>query len=158
MNKPSQHQKRGVLLASFRQTDDEEEILGEVQYIADNFHLSNSYIFLLASTEDPSRKILTYNTQLHNQKMMHGRLYTIRVHRKKLTNTLYTINALNLAVAKDNAGQTGRHLKLDWEQYENTLLLTKRNALSVTPIRVIKIFRIEIDEAPPGAESGETPG
>ena len=142
MRTPSPQHKRGVLLASFLQSDDED--------------LANNYIFLLASTEEPSKKILTYNAQLRDQKIMHSRLYTIRVHRKKITNTLYTINALNLAVAKDNDGQTGRHLKLDWEQYENTLLLTKHNTLAATPIRVIKIFRIEID-ADPSSES-EEPG
>jgi hypothetical protein len=140
--------RRGALLASFLKTDDEEEILGEVQYIADTFELTNNLIFLLASAEDPSKKIITYNTQLTNSKISNTRLYTIRVHRKKNTNTLYTINALNLAVAKDNNGQTGRHLKLDWEQYENSLLLTKNKDLAVTPVRVIKIFRIEVDETP----------
>ncbi len=139
-------------MASFLKTDSEEEILAEVQHIADNFQLTNNLIFLLASAEEPEKKIITYNAQLEGRHISHTRLYTIRVHRKKTTNTLYTINALNLAVAKDNGGQTGRHLKLDWEQYENSLLLTKSSALAVTPIRVIKIFRIEIDEVPTEGE------
>ena len=65
------------------------------------------------------------------------------IHRKKQTNTLYTINALNAAVALDNDGQTGRHLKLDWDKYQNSILLTEGKNLKVYPVEVLKIFKIE---------------
>ena len=67
----------------------------------------------------------------------------MRVHRKKKTNTLYTINALNLAVAAQHDGKTGKNLQLDWNQYENSLLLTADKKLQVYPIEVVKIFKIE---------------
>ena len=67
----------------------------------------------------------------------------MRVHRKKQTNTLYTINALNQAVALQHNGETGKHLKLDWSEYENCLLLTMGKKLQVYPIEVVKIFKIE---------------
>ena len=67
----------------------------------------------------------------------------MRVHRKKLTNTLYTINALNYAVALQHDGKTGRDLKLAWDKYRNCQLLTSGNKLQVHPIEVIKIFKIE---------------
>ena len=108
---------RGILLASFLTTDSEEKITEEVQHIADNFELTNNYIFLLRDKEEPSKKVLTYNAVIEKNKALNTRLFTMRIHRKKATNTLYTINALNLAVAKDNNGETGKHLKLDWEKY-----------------------------------------
>jgi len=134
---------RGVLLASFVATDNEDEILKEVEFIAHNMHLTNDYIFLLKNLEDPSKKILTYNAIVKKGKTFNTRLYTMRLHRKKQTNTLYTINALNLAVAEQHNGQTGRHLKLDWEQYKNSLLLTSGNKLDIHPVEVLKIFKIE---------------
>ncbi len=114
---------RGILLASFLTTDSEEEIAEEVQYIADNFELTNNYIFLLVDAEQPEKKVLTYNAIVERNKNLNQRLFTMRIHRKKATNTLYTINALNMAVAKDNNGETGKHLKLDWEKYSNSILL-----------------------------------
>jgi len=136
-------QPRGILLASFFTTDSEEQILEEVQYIADNFQLTNKYIFLLRNTEDPNKKVLTYNAVMQKGKFLNQRLFTMRIHRKKSTNTLYTINALNLAVAKDHDGQTGKHLKLDWEKYSNSILLVVAKELNVHPVEVLKIFKIE---------------
>jgi len=136
-------QPRGILLASFLTTDSEEQILEEVQYIADNFQLTNKYIFLLRNTEDPNKKVLTYNAVMQKGKFLNQRLFTMRIHRKKSTNTLYTINALNLAVAKDHDGQTGKHLKLDWEKYSNSILLVVAKELNVHPVEVLKIFKIE---------------
>ena len=137
---------RGILLASFLTTDSEEEIAEEVQYIADNFELTNNYIFLLGDVEQPEKKVLTYNAIVERNKNLNQRLFTMRIHRKKATNTLYTINALNMAVAKDNNGETGKHLRLDWEKYSNSILLVVARELKIHPVDVLKIFRIE--EAP----------
>ncbi len=137
---------RGILLASFINTDDEDKILTEVQFIADKLNVTNNYVFLLANKDDPQKKILTYNALVEKGSVYNPRLYTTRIHRKKQTNTLYTINALNAAVALDNNGQTGRHLRLDWEKYQNSILLTEGKNLKVYPVEVLKIFKIE---APP---------
>tara|TARA_R110000824_G_scaffold3130_1_gene14460 strand:- start:879 stop:1331 length:453 start_codon:yes stop_codon:yes gene_type:complete len=139
---------RGILLASFLTTESEEKIAEEVQYIADNFELTNNYIFLLRDLNEPHKKVLTYNAVVERNKTLNQRLFTMRIHRKKATNTLYTINALNLAVAKDNNGETGRHLKLDWEKYSNSILLVVSRELKVHPVEVLKIFKIE--EPPAG--------
>jgi len=136
-------QERGLLLASFITTDSEESIQTEVQFLVDEMKLSNNYIFLLRCTEEPDKKILTYNAFVEKGTTFNPRLYTTRVHRKKQTNTLYTINALNLAVAAQHEGKTGRDLKLDWEEYKNCLLLSQGKTLQIHPIEVIKIFKIE---------------
>ena len=134
---------RGLLLASFISTDDEDKILEEVQFIADKLNVTNRYIFLLSNKDEPNKKILTYNAIVEKGSVFNPRLYTTRIHRKKQTNTLYTINALNAAVALDNDGQTGRHLKLDWDKYQNSILLTEGKNLKVYPVEVLKIFKIE---------------
>ena len=135
--------KRGILLASFVLTDSEDRILEEVQFIANNINLSNKHIFLLTSLEEPNKKILTYNAIVEKGKSFNPRLFTIRIHRKKQTNTLYTINGLNAAVAAQHDGKTGKHLKLNWHEYENSLLLNEGKKLKAYPVEVIKIFKIE---------------
>ena len=152
IDKDTRHPRRGTLLASFLTTDSEEKMAEEVQFIAENLDLTNQYIFLFRDKETPEKKILTYNAYVSKGGAYNARLFTMRVHRKKATNTLYTINALNLALAKDNEGQTGKHLKLDWEKYSNSILLAVKKELQVRPIEVIKIFKIE---EPPTTEPTE---
>tara|TARA_B100000212_G_C27313799_1_gene506967 strand:- start:82 stop:525 length:444 start_codon:yes stop_codon:yes gene_type:complete len=135
--------KRGLLLASFLETDDEGIIMKEVEEIVNNLSLTNKYIFLLQLREEPHKKILTYNAITEKNQPFNPRLYTIRIHRKKQTNTLYTINALNAAIASQHEGKTGKHLKLDWDEYKDSLILSTHKKLNVHPIEVVKIFKIE---------------
>ena len=135
--------KRGVLLASFMRTLDDEKVQEEVEFIVNNIEITNSLIFLLQDKDDPEKKIITYNALVVPGQPFNPRLFTMRMHRKKQTNTLYTINALNQAVAKQHGGKTGKHLKLDWDQYENSILLTAGSELKVHPVEVSKIFKIE---------------
>ena len=135
--------KRGALLASFIMTDDEDQIQEEVEFIVNNTEITNNLIFLLTEKENPLKKIITYNAVMEKGKPFNPRLFTMRVHRKKQTNTLYTINALNKAVAEEHDGQTGKHLKLDWSKYENSILLTAGNTLRVHEVEVSRIYKIE---------------
>jgi hypothetical protein len=135
--------RRGVLLASFIMTDDEQKIQEEVEFIVNNIEITNNLIFLLEDKENPEKKIITYNAVVEKGKPFNPRLFTMRMHRKKQTNTLYTINALNAAVASQHDGKTGRDLKLDWTQYENSILLTSGKELKAHPVEVSKIFKIE---------------
>ena len=137
------NRKRGVLLASFMTDPTEDQIMEEVQAIADLPHLSSKHIFLFQHTNDSSRWMLTYNLFLEHGQPYKARLYTIRLHRRKDTNTLYTINALNAAVREQHDGQIGKHLKIDWSVYPNSLLLAAGKKLQVHPVEVVKIFKIE---------------
>ena len=140
--------KRGVLLASFIVTDDVNQIQEEVEFIVNNIEITNNLIFLLEDQENPEKKIITYNAIVEKGKPFNPRLYTMRMHRKKQTNTLYTINALNMAVALEHDGQTGKNLKLNWEEYSNSILLTAGKELRVHPVEVSKIYKIEDGPAP----------
>ena len=136
---------RGILLASFITSDSEEEILAEVENIAATLPLSNNMIFLLQLLDEPEKKVITYNALIDKGQSLNSRLFTMRIHRKKTTNTLYTINALNAAVAAENDGQTGKHLKLNWDNYKNSIMLVTGPNLVVHPVEVLKIFRIETE-------------
>ena len=148
---------QGFLLASFFTAETDEEVMTEVQAIADNLTLTNKFIFLFEDKEDPSKKILTYNAIPEKGKKFNPRLFTMRIHRKKQTNTLYTINGLNLAIAAENNGKTGRDIKLNWEDYRETILLSVNRELKMQEIKVIQIFKIEppLPETP--ANEPETP-
>ncbi len=137
--------KKGFLLASFLRTDDDAKVQEEIDAIVEKCELSNKYIFLMHETSEPTKKIITYNAVYDKDNPPSHNLYTIRVHRKKQTNTLYTINALNAAIALEHDGQTGKHLKLDWEKYANTLILTIGKKLSVHQLEIERIYKLEFE-------------
>jgi hypothetical protein len=52
---------------------------------------------------------------------------TITINRKKDTETLYSINALNTLIREQNNGVLDKTYRVDWTQYVNKLLLTDRD-------------------------------
>ena len=54
---------------------------------------------------------------------------TISLHRKKNTNTLYTINALNNLIKLLNNGMLDTSYQVDWNNYKNTMLVTNDEGL-----------------------------
>tara|TARA_R110001632_G_scaffold84164_1_gene185811 strand:+ start:2057 stop:2431 length:375 start_codon:yes stop_codon:yes gene_type:complete len=61
----------------------------------------------------------TYNTTSR----MKG---TITINRKKDTDTIYSINALNALIREQNNGVLDKTYRVEWENYTNRLLLTDR--------------------------------
>ena len=64
---------------------------------------------------------------------------TITINRKKDTETLYSINALNALIREENNGVLDKTYKVDWTQYVNKLLLTDRDG----SFRLISIKQLQ---------------
>jgi len=71
---------------------------------------------------------------------------TISLHRKKQSNTLYTINALNEVIRSLNGGVLDKRFPIPWEDYQNTLLLTNESGLNKISTKIHKIIDIKKDE------------
>jgi hypothetical protein len=67
---------------------------------------------------------------------------TILVHRKKESNTLYTINALNELIRKLNEGVVDTSFPVTWKHYKNSILLTQHNELKQLKTKLYKIFEV----------------
>jgi len=67
---------------------------------------------------------------------------TILVHRKKESNTLYTINALNELIKKLNGGVVDTKYQVDWQHYRNCVLLTQHNDLNQLNTKIYKIIEV----------------
>ena len=67
---------------------------------------------------------------------------TISVHRKKATNTLYTINALNYLVAALNDGIMDKNFSVPWENYQNTILVTNNNDFRKIKTKIYNIIKL----------------
>ena len=84
--------------------------------------------------------VVTYNVDQSNVSSIPDN--TILVHRKKESNTLYTINALNELIKKLNGGVVDTNYKIDWQHYRNCVLLTQHNDLNQLNTKIHKIIEI----------------
>ena len=67
---------------------------------------------------------------------------TISLHRKKNTNTLYTINALNNLIRLLNNGVLDTSYQVDWENYRNTMLLTNDEGLRKIKTEIEEVIHL----------------
>jgi hypothetical protein len=84
--------------------------------------------------------VVTYNVDQGNVHTIPDN--TILVHRKKESNTLYTINALNELIKKLNGGVVDTNYKVDWQHYRNCVLLTQHNDLNQLNTKIHKIIEV----------------
>ena len=82
--------------------------------------------------------VVTYNVYQGNINSIPDN--TILVHRKKESNTLYTINALNELIKKLNNGVVDTSYQIDWQHYKNCILLTQHNDLNQLNTKIYKII------------------
>ena len=84
--------------------------------------------------------VITYNVDQGNVHTIPDN--TILVHRKKESNTLYTINALNELIKKLNGGVVDTKYQVDWQHYRNCVLLTQHNDLNQLNTKIYKIIEV----------------
>jgi hypothetical protein len=99
-------------------------------------------IYVFQNEEDKNQLICTYNVE-YDDNFMQGIPDTISLHRKKNTNTLYTINALNDLIRELNGGKLDKLYPIQWENYTNCLLLTNETGLNKIPTKIYTIIDVE---------------
>ena len=65
---------------------------------------------------------------------------TILLHRKKESNTLYTINALNDLIRELNGGVADPRYRVNWQDYRNCILLTTSGELKRLDTKIHEIL------------------
>jgi hypothetical protein len=98
-------------------------------------------IFVLQSP-DTEELILTYNIDVVNTNSQNALPNTILLHRKKESNTLYTINALNALIRELNQGILDINYRINWVDHRNTILLTQDGGLRKVHTKIHKIVEI----------------
>ena len=92
------------------------------------------------SIEGSTELICSFNVDKDNQrKQLPGAML---VHRKKDTNTLYTINSLNALIKAENNGILDLKFPVEWTKYSNALLVTSNNELKVLKTKVYQIINL----------------
>ena len=109
--------------------------------------VKNSYvvlfnkIFVLESL-DGEKIMLTYNVDMNNSSSESMVSNTILVHRKKQTNTLYTINALNELIKSLNNGVLDKTYAIEWENYRNCILLIQTEGFNKINTKIKEIINL----------------
>jgi hypothetical protein len=128
------------LLCTFIPADQLEDSIKNIQ---NSYTLAFNNIYVLENTDDSTQLILTYNVVLGSLKSQYAPpASTISVHRKKQTNTIYTINALNALIASKNGGQMDRTYKVDWNELKNSILVTAHGQLKVVHTKIKQIIHL----------------
>ena len=125
------------LFCTFSTEFDLEETLKNIQ---EKYKIIYNKIFVLYS-KSQDEYICTYNVDYGNVSNFLDN--TILVHRKKESNTLYTINALNTLVKDLNGGVLDKNFKVNWPDYRNCILLTKGPELKRVNTKLFRILELE---------------
>ncbi len=110
-----------------------------IHRISSMYSVLFSKIFVL-EIADSFEFVCTYNIESENtdrSKVLPG---TILMHRRKETDTLYTINSLNLLIASLNNGVVDKTYKINWSDYRNSILLTRSGKFTKLDTKVHKII------------------
>ena len=117
------------------------ELLDErLQEINKEYKILYNKIFVLASPES-DEYMCTYNIEIEgpSTKILPN---TILLHRKKESNTLYTINALNTLIKTLNNGVLDSRFMVNWPDYRNSILLTQGDDLRKLNTSIHKIVAV----------------
>lgn len=90
------------------------------EYIKSKYEIPERRIFAFANELHPKELYCTYNAETYGDRGAN----TISIHRKKETNTLYTVNALNEVIRYMNNGVLDKTYILPWTHFENSFILT----------------------------------
>ena len=100
-------------------------------------------IYVLQNEDNVNELICTYNVDSSSPVDYNSIENTISLHRKKFTNTLYTINGLNEVIASLNNGLMDSKFVVPWDEFKNTLLITNNEGLKRINTRIFKIIKTE---------------
>ena len=115
---------------------------GIVDKIKATYPIVFDKIYILQNEDTPKELICTYNVDMSIAVDYNAIDNTISLHRKKHTNTLYTINALNEVVMNMNNGVKDPNTIVPWENYKNSILVTNADGLNKINTRIFKIIKI----------------
>ena len=130
---------RTQLLATFTTKEHLDDTVNSIQ---EAYTIVFSKIYVLQNEDNTDELICTYNVDTKEAVDYNKVSGTISLHRKKHTNTLYTINALNELIKNLNNGVLDKDFAIPWENFRNMILVTNSEGLNRINTRIYKIINI----------------
>ena len=123
------------LFCTFTRPDDLENIVSTINR---RHAILYNKIFILESPQS-EELMCTYNIDAGNSSDA-PLPNTILLHRKKESNTLYTINSLNEVVRAENNGILDRNFIIDWDIYKNSIIVTNTDGIKRISTRIFEVI------------------
>ena len=131
---------KSQLLATFTT---KQELDDTIKKITDAYVIVFGKVYVLQNENNVNELICTYNVDTQNGVDYNIVSGTISLHRKKHSNTLYTINALNECIKNLNNGVMDEKFMVPWENFKNMLMVTNSDGLNKINTRIFKIEKIQ---------------
>jgi hypothetical protein len=126
---------RTQLLCTFTNEGEFENI---VDTILKTFELFSRKIFVL-KLQPSNELVVSYNIIPNSSSFLPS---TIMVHRKKESNTMYTINALNRLITTENGGVLDKSFQVNWDKYRNSVILTDGDGYKIMRTSLFRIIDV----------------
>ena len=127
------------LLCTFTNIDDH---IDEIENVKLHYEIVYNKVYVLQDEDNLDKLLLTYNINQDTFSLDNFYRNTISVHRKKDSNTLYTINSLNALVRSLNGGVVDNNFIINWDDYRNTVLLVDDDSYRKIKTKLFKIIKI----------------
>ena len=124
------------LFCTFTRLEDVDSLVSNITGL---YNVMYNKLFVL-QIKNSDEYVVTYNIDQGNITSIPEN--TILVHRKKESNTLYTINALNELIKQLNNGVVDTKYKVDWNHYKNSILLTQHNDFKQLQTKIFKVIEL----------------
>lgn len=119
-----------------------EELDKSVEFVLNQYILTNPNVFVLENKINVGELYITFNVE-KGSSAIPSQWKTILVHRKKQSNTIYTINALNEVVKSKKGGVLDNSYMIDWDEFKNCIITTSSIGYKKIPTKVFKSFNTE---------------
>lgn len=129
------YQDTRQLLCTFSNTKDFQNTINQIQKF---YEVYSNRIFVFTNTKNLSEIYLTYNV-LNIKREDVKFPNTILIHRKKHTNTLYTLNAMNKLI-EEETGKFDSTYEIDWNLYNNSLIITGEVSIRIIPLKIFNVI------------------
>lgn len=126
------------LLCTFTTKD---ELQNTLEQIKQTYYIVYNYIYVLQNKANLEELYITYNIDTQYKPTLPLK-DTILVHRKKQSNTLYTINALNELVKELNGGVADKNFTIDWDNYKNCIIVTNTEGTKKISTRIFEVIEL----------------
>ena len=126
------------LLCTFVKTTN---IIKWLKEIYDYYDFMNGKVYIL-DIGSKQEVVCSYNIIATRGQHIEHYPNTISVHRRKQTNTIYTINALNEIVKNVNNGLLDSSVEINWDNYKNKLLVTNEYGLKQFDTSIKEVIHV----------------
>lgn len=114
-----------------------------VEHIVSCYAVAFNSIYVLENVDEDGELCCTYNVDADVEPRGSIPLSTISLHRKKHTNTLYTINALNKLIAEQNDGEVDKTFQVEWDELRNMILVTQYGHLKRINTKIQQVLKLD---------------